>query len=147
MTTREILERARAVKPELAMLTTKEKNNALMAMADALLEYEAEILTANSEDMTAAQRRGLVDGCGRLSDALQTVPTFTPIAASPLAPERLYSTLVDYAARHPVASRLLKPLLSLPEADGAPCFTNNNRPLLSRTTWNRAFGLFIDLRQ
>lgn len=57
MTTREILERARAVKPELAMLTTKEKNNALTAMADALLEYEAEILTANSEDMTAAQGR------------------------------------------------------------------------------------------
>ena len=75
-----------------------------------------EATTLFPENMTAAQRQGLVDGCVRLSDALQAVPTFTPIAASPLAPERLYSTLVDYAARHPVASRLLKPLLTIPES-------------------------------
>ena len=84
-----------------------------------------EATTVFPEDMTAAQRQGLVDGCVRLSDALQTVPTFTPIAESPLAPERLYSTLADYAARHPVASRLLKPLLSLPEAER----TFGSRPL------------------
>lgn len=57
MTTREILAGARAAKPELAVLTTEEKNDALTAMADALLEYATEILTANSEDMTAAQGR------------------------------------------------------------------------------------------
>lgn len=62
MTTREILAGAKAAKPKLAMLTTEEKNDALTAMADALLEYAPEILAANSEDMTAAE--------GRISDVM-----------------------------------------------------------------------------
>lgn len=77
------------------------------------------------EDMTPAQQQGFVDGCVRLSDALQAVETFTPIAKSPLAPEQLFATLADYAARHPVASRLLKSILSIPEAER----TFGSRPL------------------
>ena len=55
MTTQEILKNAKAAVPSLAMLKTEKKNEALLAMADALIEHAEGILKANAEDMTAAE--------------------------------------------------------------------------------------------
>ena len=55
MTTQEILKNAKDAVPSLAMLKTEKKNEALLAMADALIEHAEEILKANSEDMAAAE--------------------------------------------------------------------------------------------
>ena len=51
----EMLIAAKAAKRQIAALTTEEKNAALNAMADALLSHEAEILSANEEDMIQAK--------------------------------------------------------------------------------------------
>ena len=51
----QMLTAAQAAKMEIAQLTTEEKNAALLAMADALLEHSAAILAANTEDMKAAK--------------------------------------------------------------------------------------------
>ena len=51
----QILTAAQAAKMEIAQLTTEEKNNALLAMAQALLEHSDEILLANAQDMDAAK--------------------------------------------------------------------------------------------
>lgn len=50
-----MLKNAKAVKAQVAVLTTKQKNDALCAMADALLAQEEEILAANAIDMQAAK--------------------------------------------------------------------------------------------
>lgn len=50
----ELLKNAKAAKAEVSALTTKQKNDALNAMADALLECQAEILAANEEDLARA---------------------------------------------------------------------------------------------
>ena len=50
-----MLENAKAAKPEVAALTTEQKNAALHAMAEALLSQEAEILAANALDLEAAK--------------------------------------------------------------------------------------------
>ena len=55
MTTQEILCAAKACAPSLAAHTTQEKNNALAAMADALLLHTDAILKANASDMDAAK--------------------------------------------------------------------------------------------
>ncbi len=55
MTTRDILLRAKAATAALSTLTTEQKNNALLAMADALIEDTSLILAANAEDMEAAK--------------------------------------------------------------------------------------------
>ena len=55
MTTLEIMQAARAAAPTLATKTTEEKNGALHAMADALLEAEGDILAANARDLAAAE--------------------------------------------------------------------------------------------
>ena len=55
MTTFDILKAARAAWPALQSVDTKKKNAALVAMADALVESEAEILAANAIDMENAQ--------------------------------------------------------------------------------------------
>ena len=52
---KEMLNAAKAAKRQIAALTTEEKNNALNAMADALLAHEAQILEANALDMDAAK--------------------------------------------------------------------------------------------
>ena len=51
ITTKEILKEAKKVKTLLASLSTEEKNNALLKMADALIENADEILTANKSDL------------------------------------------------------------------------------------------------
>ena len=50
-----MLSAAKAAKFEVCKLTTQEKNAALLAMADALVAGEAEILAANALDMEAAK--------------------------------------------------------------------------------------------
>ena len=50
-----MLEAAKAAKFEIARLTSEQKNAALNAMADALLENEADILAANVLDLEAAK--------------------------------------------------------------------------------------------
>ena len=55
MTTREILCAAKAAAPVLAVADTQTKNQALYAMADALVNACQEILAANAQDMAAAK--------------------------------------------------------------------------------------------
>ena len=55
MTTLEQMKTAKAVAPLLACADTKLKNNALLAMAQALLDRAADILSANAVDMAKAQ--------------------------------------------------------------------------------------------
>ncbi len=55
MTTLEILKQAKAASPALALLSTEEKNKALLAMADALEADTATILAANAEDVEAVK--------------------------------------------------------------------------------------------
>ena len=52
---KEMLAAAQAAKMEIAQLSTEQKNAALMAMAQALLDNADEILTANALDMAAAK--------------------------------------------------------------------------------------------
>lgn len=55
ITTKEILIEAKKVKTLLASLSTEEKNNALLKMADALIENADRILTANKSDLERAK--------------------------------------------------------------------------------------------
>ena len=54
-TTKEILIEAKKVKTQLASLTTEEKNDALLKMAEALVENSSEILSANKSDLEKAK--------------------------------------------------------------------------------------------
>lgn len=51
----EMLKAAKLAKAEISQLTTEQKNQALSAMADALIAHKDEILAANSLDMEAAK--------------------------------------------------------------------------------------------
>lgn len=55
MTTKEILIKAKNAKNELLLLSTEDKNKALDAMAQAILENEEEILRENALDLNAAK--------------------------------------------------------------------------------------------
>ena len=55
MTTKEILIKAKGCAPRIAILDTEKKNEALLAMADALVAATQEILAANAQDIQAAQ--------------------------------------------------------------------------------------------
>lgn len=55
MTTLEILKGAKDAAPALARLSTEQKNNALLAMADAIEAHTDDILAANAEDVEAAR--------------------------------------------------------------------------------------------
>ena len=60
---KELLEQAKAAKPQVAALGTEEKNRGLLAMADSLEAHAGEILKANAEDLTQAQ--------GKISEVMQ----------------------------------------------------------------------------
>ncbi len=55
MNMRSMLSAAKAAKIQVAALTTQQKNEALCAMADALISHQAQILEANAADMEAAR--------------------------------------------------------------------------------------------
>ena len=55
MTTVEILSRAKKTKAALSSFSSVEKNKALLAMADALVEEQEKILEANAKDVAAAR--------------------------------------------------------------------------------------------
>ena len=55
MTTHEILLAAKQACVAAALLTTEQKNEALLAMADALVAHTAPILAANAADVAAAR--------------------------------------------------------------------------------------------
>lgn len=57
LTTQEILDRAVAVRATMSLLSTEQKNQALLAAADALEQATDEILAANAQDVEAAQDR------------------------------------------------------------------------------------------
>ena len=65
-----MLTAAQAAKMEIAQLTTQQKNAALLAMAQALLDNSDEILAANAQDMAAA--KGTVSDV--MLDRLQLTP-------------------------------------------------------------------------
>ena len=51
----EMLKNAKAAKASVSLLTTQQKNDALLAMADALIANQEAILAANAQDLAAAQ--------------------------------------------------------------------------------------------
>ena len=51
----DMLQAAKAAKSEIARLSTEQKNNALLAMADALIARQTEILAANAVDLEQAK--------------------------------------------------------------------------------------------
>ena len=55
MTTLEIMKRAKAAAPELAVASTAQKNRALECMAESLLAHTPDIFTANAQDVEAAR--------------------------------------------------------------------------------------------
>ena len=55
MTTLEIMKRAKAAAPELAIASTAQKNRALECMAESLLAHTPDILAANAQDVEAAR--------------------------------------------------------------------------------------------
>ena len=55
MTTLEIMKRAKAAAPELAVASTAQKNRALECMAGSLLAHTTDILAANAQDVEAAR--------------------------------------------------------------------------------------------
>ena len=72
-----MLEAAKAAKQEINRLTTEEKNAALLAMADALIAREAEILAANTADLEAAK--------GTVSDVMLDRLLLTPARIAGMA--------------------------------------------------------------
>lgn len=59
LTIRQLAEESRLAGRHLARLHTREKNHALLAMAEQLTAQETDILAANSIDLQAAQERGM----------------------------------------------------------------------------------------
>ena len=71
----------------------------------------------NAEDMTEGQLGSLVTGCRILSETLARYRgPITPLAEAD-SPRGQYAALRDYAGRHSVMARFLKPLLDIPEAE------------------------------
>ena len=80
------------------------------------LEWK-EATRVNVEDMTEGQLAGMLDGCRRLATALSGYRGEVMPLKEDEAPRGQYNALQRYALRHPLAGRLLKPLLSIPEAE------------------------------
>lgn len=55
MTTLEIMQKAKACRMQLRQITSEEKNNTLLSMADALLAYSDSILASNAQDLEQAK--------------------------------------------------------------------------------------------
>ena len=74
---KELLAAAKAAKTEISQLSTQQKNEALLAMADALEENQAAILSANQADMAAAP--------GHISDVMLDRLRLTPARIASMA--------------------------------------------------------------
>ena len=71
----------------------------------------------NAEDMTEGQLGSFVTGCRILSETLAHYRgPITPLAEAD-SPRGQYAALRDYAGRHPVMARLIKPLLDIPGSE------------------------------
>ena len=70
MTTQEILQKTRSTKNALLMVSPEVKNQALLAMADEIINSEDSILAANSQDM--------VNATGRIADSMLDRLLLTP---------------------------------------------------------------------
>ncbi|MCL4248252.1 MAG: glutamate-5-semialdehyde dehydrogenase [Anaerolineae bacterium] len=70
--------RAKIAAPKLARLNTQQRNEALLAIADALEAHTDEILAANAKDVEAARAKGLTDA---LVDRLNLQGRLTGIVA------------------------------------------------------------------
>ena len=77
------------------------------------LEWKA-VACVNAEAMSDAQAASFVAGCRALSAALgRYTGAVRPIGEDD--PDIQYAALARYAARHPLAARLIRPLLAIPE--------------------------------
>ena len=78
-----------------------------------------EAKTVFPEDMTERQAESLVAGCVKLGAALGQVRAGAGRGdrdGTGSSPEELFGIILQYVARHPVAGRLLKGLVSIPKA-------------------------------
>ena len=79
-----------------------------------------------AERMTDGQCESFIAACRRLSDVLSDYADDVRELGEE-SPEALYAQIESYARRHPVAARLIRPLLEIPEADrsyhGRTCVT------------------------
>ena len=82
----DMLKAAQAAKMEIAQLTTLQKNTALLAMAQALLDNTDEILAANALDMETAK--------GRVSEVMLDRLQLTQVRIEGMA-EGMYAGGVD----------------------------------------------------
>lgn len=90
------------------------------------LEWK-EAVRVNAEDMTEGQFDSFLSSCRRLSEVLTAYRGDVSPLKEEDSPRGQYDTLQRYALRHPLAGRLLKPLLSVPEAERA----YGDRPLVA----------------
>lgn len=78
------------------------------------LEWK-EAVCVTAEAMTDAEAASFAMGCRTLAKALaRYAGAVRPIGEDD--PDRQYAALADYAARHPYAARLIRPLLAIPES-------------------------------
>jgi hypothetical protein len=78
-----------------------------------VLKWKAGYVT-QLDEMTERQVGGLVYGCFHLNEILRKAKHFTPMLGSLRDPDVAWKVVTDYAARHPIAARPLRDLLSLP---------------------------------
>lgn len=71
----------------------------------------------NAEDMTEGQLGSFLDGCRQLSSALARYQGPVAELAEEDSPRGQFERLLRYSVRHPIMSRLLRPLLSVPAAE------------------------------
>jgi len=95
---RTLAEQAREAAVGLAITSTGERNSALVAMADALLVREAEILAANAADMDAARAKG--EPAGILDRLELTSPRVRAISDALKAVSLLSDPLGEVVAGH-----------------------------------------------
>ena len=90
------------------------------------LEWK-ESTRVNAEDMTEEQLGDFAEGCRRLSGTLADYRGDVTPPVEEESPRGQYDVLQRYVLRHPLAGRLLKPLLLIPKSERS----YGNRPLVT----------------
>ena len=80
------------------------------------LEWK-ESTRVNAEDMTEGQLGSLVEGCRQMAMILSRYEGPIMPRAEEDSPDRQYAAIEEYAQRHRLVGRLLRPLLALPAAE------------------------------